>query len=190
MWWKDRIIWEKYVQIAGKKTRYARMGDLFLDMKSLVPQVYSQVYLHLVFAVKFRKAMIGKQWKIELYKYMNGIIQRNGHKVLAINGMDDHIHIFIGFIPRDSISSLVKLLKVESSNWINQNGLTEERFYWQNGYGVFSYAYRDIDKIIKYIANQEAHHAKVDFRREYISILKVRQIPFEENRLFHPLSGD
>lgn len=124
-------------------------------MNSVVPQVYSQIYIHLVFALKFRQALISKAWKNDLYKYITRILQNKRHKVLAINGVEDHIHILIGFAPVGSMSELVK---VESSNWINSRGLTDKKFSWQNGYGVFTYAKRGIDYDEKYLFQLPTEH--------------------------------
>lgn len=124
-------------------------------MNSVVPQVYSQIYVHLFFAVKFRQALISKAWKNDLYKYITRILQNKRHKVLAINEVEDHIHILIGFAPVGSMSELVK---VESSNWINSRGLTDKKFSWQNGYGVFTYAKRGIDYDEKYLFQLPTKH--------------------------------
>lgn len=157
-------------------------------MNSVVPHVYAQIYVHLVFVVKFRQALISKAWKDELYMYITGIIQNKRHKVLAINGVEDHIHIFIGLAPVGSISELVKVVKVESSNWINSKRLTSTKFSWQIGYGAFTYARRDLNMMIRYIANQEVHHAKKNFKDEFVGILRKRGIKYKDEHLFRPPS--
>lgn len=149
-----------------------------------MPNTYTQLYIQFVFAVKWRESLIQSAWKNELYKYITGIVQNNKSKMLAINGMSDHIHIFIGYKPTIAIPDLIKDIKVASSLWINDNRLTRHRFNWQEGYGAFSYRLRDIDEICRYIQNQELHHQKKTFRQEYIDLLKDFQIEYDDKYLF------
>ena len=145
---------------------------------------YSQIYLHIVFAVKRRENLIPRLHKEELHKYISGLIQRRNAKLLAIHCMPDHVHIFIGAPPTLAISDLVKEIKVESNEFINQKRWTNHKFGWQEGYGVFSYSRSSIDSVVKYINNQEEHHRKHTFRDEYVQILKELEIEFEEKYLF------
>lgn len=128
--------------------------------------------------------MIQSAWKNELYKYITGIVQNNKSKMLAINGVTDHIHIFIGYKPSVSIPDLIKDIKVASSLWINEKKLTKHKFNWQEGYGAFSYSQSQIDDVCKYIANQELHHQKKTFREEYIQLLKSFRLEYNEKYLF------
>jgi putative transposase len=96
---------------------------------------YTQIHIQTIFAVKRRK-----EWKDELYKYITGIIQAHGHKLLAINGMSDHLHIFFGMRPIQSLSDLMQDIKGSSSKWINEKRFINDRFEWQEGYGAFSYS--------------------------------------------------
>lgn len=121
---------------------------------------YSQIHIQLIFAVKFRDAIIQNDWKEELYKYMTGIIRNNNHKLLSINGMPDHIHILIGLRPNQALSELVNQIKSNSSKGINDKRFLPVRFEWQKGYGVFSYGKSQIPVVINYINNQEIHHQK------------------------------
>ncbi len=149
-----------------------------------MPNTYTQLYIQFVFAVKYRQSRIQKEWKDELCKYVTGIVQNNKSKMLAINGVSDHIHIFIGYKPSVAIPDLVKDIKVASSLWINEKRLSKYKFNWQEGYGAFSYRLRDIDQICKYIQNQELHHQKKKFREEYIELLNEFDIAYEEKYLF------
>lgn len=142
---------------------------------------YSKIQLHIVFAVKFRFALIHQTWEEELYKYITGIIQNRGHKMLAINGMPDHIHILIGFKPVEDLSSLIREVKKASTEWIKSKQLTRSKFQWQEGYGAFSYAESDIKTVANYIINQKQHHAQVtSFKKEYIRLLNEFNIEFDE----------
>jgi putative transposase len=145
---------------------------------------YTQLHIQFVFAVKYREALIQKAWKDELHKYITGIFQDNGHKMLQINSMPDHIHIFIGMRPTQSISSLVQNVKTESSKWIKEKNFCVQPFSWQEGYGAFSYSKSHINEVIRYIQNQEVHHLEETFLDEYRHFLKVFEIDYEEQYIF------
>lgn len=148
---------------------------------------YTQIHIQVVFTVQNRKCIISSKWKDELYKYSTGIIQNYDHKVLAINGMPDHLHIFIGFRPTQSISDLMRILKSETSKWINNNGFVKGRFSWQEGYGAFSYSKSHVNSVIDYIKTQEEHHRKKAFIEEYRDFLEKFNIPFDERYIFKPI---
>ena len=145
---------------------------------------FSQIYLQLVFAVKHRDALIAKEHKEELHKYITGLVQNRKAKMLVVNCMPDHTHLFVGYKPTVSISDFVKEIKVESNEFINKNKWVKGRFSWQEGYGVFSYSHSHIDIVINYVLNQEKHHLKKTFANEYRELLEKFAIPFEENYLF------
>jgi len=105
-----------------------------------MPNTYTQIHIQCVMAVKFRQSLIGAAWKEQLHKYITGIVQNHGHKMIAINSMPDHLHLFIGFRPNQSLSDLMRLVKGESSEWINKQQFTPSAFRWQEGYGAFSYS--------------------------------------------------
>jgi REP element-mobilizing transposase RayT len=140
--------------------------------------------------VKYRKAMITNEWEGNLRAYITGIVQNQGHKMLAINNMPDHIHIFIGMNPKQSISDLMRMVKGESSEWININKLTNRHFNWQEGYGAFSYSRSHIDNVVKYIHNQQEHHKKITFMEEYKSILEKFGIEYDDRYIFQNLLND
>jgi REP element-mobilizing transposase RayT len=148
---------------------------------------YTQIHIHFVFAVKFRHGIIQSKWADDLYKYMTGIIQNNNHKLLAINGMPDHIHILIGLRPAQSISDLMKDVKQSSSKWINENKLTNGHFEWQEGYGAFSHSKSQINQVINYIQNQELHHKKKTFIEEYVDFLEKFEVDYDEKFIFKEL---
>ena len=145
---------------------------------------YTQLHIQFVFAVKFRAALIAQEWKRDLHKYITGIIQANDHKMLQINSMPDHIHIFIGMRPVQSISSLVQNVKAESSKWIKEKEWCNESFAWQEGYGAFSYSKSHVPDVIRYIQNQELHHKKETFLDEYRHFLKAFEIEYDEQYIF------
>ncbi len=145
---------------------------------------YTQIHIQTVFAVSHRDCVISPEWQPELFKYITGIVQNNKHKLLAINGMPDHIHILLGLRPSQSISDLLQDIKGSSSTWINQKQFLKTRFSWQEGYGAFSYSKRELPNLIQYIINQQQHHQKQTFINEYISLLNEFEIDFDERYLF------
>jgi putative transposase len=149
-----------------------------------MPGTFSQLYIQVVFAVKGRENLINNIWKDELHKYMAGIIKGKEQKPIIVNGMPDHIHAFIGLRPSMSISDLVRDIKNNSTNFINDKKLVRGKFSWQEGYGVFSYSHSQIEKVYNYILNQEEHHKKKTFREEYIGFLKKFEINYDEKYLF------
>ncbi len=145
--------------------------------------VFSQMYIHLVFSPKNRNALIKHIWEERLNKYITGIVQTRKHKMLAIGGMPDHIHIFIGLKPVESVSDLVCEIKKASNSFINTEKLSTN-FDWQNGYGVFTHSRSQIDAVCKYILNQKEHHKKKTFREEFLKFCKDFEIEIGKKQLF------
>ena len=149
-----------------------------------MPNTYTKLHIQFVFAVKGRQSLIAKQNKEELHKYMTALVQNRKAKMLAVHCMPDHTHLFIGFKPTVLISDFVKEIKVESNEFITGKRWVKGKFSWQEGYGVFSYSHSHIDRVIKYVLNQEQHHYRKTFRQEYQELLDKFQISFEEKHLF------
>jgi putative transposase len=145
---------------------------------------YTQLHIHLVFAVKNRDATIKKSWKDDLEKYITGIVQNHKHKMLAINSMPDHIHIFIGYNQNQLIPNLVEEIKTSSNAWVKEKSLSKFRFEWQKGYGAFSHSRSQVDAVVKYVQNQEVHHEKRSFRDEYLDILRKNDVDYNDDYLF------
>lgn len=145
---------------------------------------FTKSYFHLVFAVKYRNALIKKEWKDELERYITGIVQNHKHKLIAVGAMPDHIHIFIGYYLNQLVPDLVETVKTSSTHWVKEKKLTPFKFQWQKGYGAFTYSRHEVDKIAKYVLNQEEHHRKMSFRDEYIAMLKRNEIEYKEEYLF------
>ncbi|MBF0225340.1 MAG: IS200/IS605 family transposase [Desulfobacterales bacterium] len=145
---------------------------------------YSQIYIQIVFGVSGRQNLILKQNREELHKYITGIIQNRGQKMLSTFYMPDHTHLFVGLKPSIAISDLVRDVKAGSSNFINNSKWVDGQFSWQEGFGAFSYSRSQIDNVIKYIINQEKHHRTRSFKEEYIDFLKKFAIDYNEKYLF------
>lgn len=144
---------------------------------------YTQLHIQFVFAVKHRAALIHPTWKDRLQQYMTGIIQTNKHKLLQINNMPDHMHVFVGFRPHQAISDFVQNLKSESTKWVKRQDLSP-LFEWQDGYGAFSYSKSHVQAVIRYIQNQERRHRKETFLEEYRRLLTLFAIGWEEQYIF------
>lgn len=151
---------------------------------STMANTYTQLYTHLVFAVKYRQALILPSFREEVEKYMTTILQEKKQKVLAIYLMPDHAHILIGQNPAIALSDTVKLIKVESTNFINEKQFIPEAFRWQEGFGAFSHSKSELDNVIKYILNQPQHHNKQSFQKEYLATLQRYDIEFKDEYLF------
>mgnify|MGYP001428753147 CR=1 FL=1 len=148
---------------------------------------YSQIYVQIVFAVKYRKALLDKAWKSQVFGVMGNLINETNCKTIIVNGVEDHVHCFVGLKPAISVSELMKIVKAKSSKYINDHSLTRERFEWQTGFGVFSYSQIDIERVFKYIQNQEEHHRSKKFMEEYLELLKEYQVEYDEQYLFEDL---
>jgi putative transposase len=145
---------------------------------------YTQIYIQVVFAVEARQNLIRSDRKEELQKYISGIVTRQGQKLLAVHCMPDHTHVLIGLKPNMALSDLVGDIKTGSSNHINERKWVPGRFSWQEGFGAFSYSHSQLSVVIRYIQNQERHHAKKTFREEYLSILEKFDVPHDERYIF------
>lgn len=150
----------------------------------IMPNTYSQIYIQVVFAVKGRSSLIHQSWEQELYKYITGIVQNKGQKMLAINGMPDHLHFLIGIKPSCRLSDLVREIKKSSNAFIKEKQFTKYNFAWQEGLGAFSYSHSNFDMVIRYIMNQKQHHRKKTFREEYSETLRNFDIEFKNEYLF------
>ena len=145
---------------------------------------FSQIYIQVVFAVKGRECQIQHSWEEQLYKYITAIVQNNNQKMIAINGMPDHIHFLIGMKPACCLSDLVREVKKSSNAYIKENKLTLFKFQWQDGFGAFSYNHSSLDHVIQYIMNQKEHHIKKSFKQEYEEFLTKFNIEFKSEYLF------
>jgi len=145
---------------------------------------FSQIYIQVVFAVKGRNCLILPSWEDELYKYITGIVQNKNQKMLAINGVHDHIHFLIGMKPSCCLSDLVREIKKSSNKFINEKRFIKYKFEWQEGYGAFSYSHSALDNVIAYIQRQKEHHKKLSFREEYVLFMKKFNLDFKEDYLF------
>ena len=153
-----------------------------------MPNTYTQIHIQTVFAVENRMSLINKGWREDLYRYMTSIVQNRGHKVLAIGGVSDHVHLLLGLRPNEALSQLMMFLKRDSTNWINKSRFVRGKFSWQTGFGAFSYSKEQIPRVCNYIMSQEEHHRKRTFQEEYEEMLKEFNIIYDSRYLFHAVS--
>jgi len=149
---------------------------------------FTQLHIQFVFAVQNRISLIDPAWETELFKYITGIVQNHKHKMIAIGGMPDHLHVFVGLHPTQSISNLMQIVKGESSEWVNKKGFAKGKFQWQEGYGAFSYGHSQVNQVYNYVMNQKEHHKKRSFLDEYKEFLKRFEVPFDERYIFKALA--
>ena len=148
------------------------------------PGTFSQIYIQLVFSPLHREALLVDKIRPRVFEYMGGIVRTLHHKPIIINGMKDHVHLLVGLNPKISVSETVKEVKRLSSIFINDLSVFKGRFQWQEGYGAFSYGRSQLDDIYRYIQNQEHHHQKQSFKKEYLAFLEKFDVEFDERYLF------
>ena len=149
-----------------------------------MPNTYSQILIHVVFCVKGRAHLIDKKWRKELHSYISGIITAKGQKSIIVNGVENHVHCFIGLKPSMSLSELIREVKNNSSKFINEKQFVKSKFQWQEGFGAFSYATSQVKNVYNYILNQEEHHKKSSFKQEYLDLLETYEVDYDEKYLF------
>ncbi len=145
---------------------------------------YTQIYLHVVFAVEGRQSLIKPEHNDELQKYITGIVTGQKQKLIVINNMLDHLHLLVGIKPDIALSDLVRDIKAGSSKFIKEKHWVKGRFSWQEGFGAFSYSRSQLGAVIRYIENQQIHHAKKSFRAEYIELLEKFGVEYDPQYIF------
>jgi putative transposase len=160
-------------------------------MKKLtMANTYSEIYIHVVFAVKYRANLIANTWRTSLYQYITGIVKSKNQKLMVVNGVADHVHILLGLKPECNLSDLVRDIKANSSRWINENGYVQGVFEWQRGFGAFSIGSKQVKTVIAYINNQEEHHRKKTFREEYIEFLEEYGVDYQPKYIFEDFGAN
>ncbi len=145
---------------------------------------YTQLNMHVVFSVKGRENFLLNTFRDDLFKYISGILNKLEQYPLAVNGYKDHVHLFFEIQPTKSLSEIIRVVKSNSSKWINKENFIRGKFSWQEGYGGFSYSRSQRNNVIQYIIKQEEHHNKRTFREEYLELLKLFEIDFNDQFIF------
>lgn len=158
--------------------------NLDITKQKKMADSFTQIDVHVVFAVKYRASLIDESWEDQLHKYISGIVALKGHKMIRINGMHDHIHMLIDLKPTQGLSELVREIKKSSTAYVNEMKLTHQHFQWQNGYAGFAVYRPARDIVIEYIKDQKQHHRSKSFKTEYYDLLKEHKLDFKEEHLF------
>ena len=148
---------------------------------------YTQIYIHVVFAVEGRQNLIQPEHNDELQKYITGIVSAQKHKLIAVNNMPDHLHLLVGLLPDAALSDLVRDIKANSSRFINEKRWGMGRFSWQEGFGAFSHSRSQLGAVIRYIEDQQKHHARKSFRDEYTELLEKFGVEYDRRYIFKSL---
>ena len=154
---------------------------------SMSSNTFTQIYYHVVFAVKYRRSQIPMEKRDELYAYISGIVYRNDCRLMCIGGIGDHIHMLIRMAPTVCIANLVKSIKIATTNYIAGRGYSPFKFHWQEGYGAFTVSANHVAGVREYINNQVEHHLNVSFIDEYKRILGKNDVAFDPQFIFKEL---
>jgi REP element-mobilizing transposase RayT len=141
---------------------------------------YASQLLHCVFSTKERRPQITATLKPRLYAYLGGIARQHDAKVLAIGGVDDHLHILLSLPPKLALAQAIQLLKGGSSHWVHENFPDCQDFAWQEGYGAFSVGISQLEPTLAYIKNQESHHRRQTFQEEFREFLNKHGLEWDE----------
>jgi len=149
-----------------------------------MPKSYTDILYHSVFSTKERRSLIRPEFKDDLFAYMGGIVRELGGKALIINGVDDHVHMLISFPAHPSLRDAMRVIKTNSSRWLHKAYPRHRDFSWQVGYGGFTVSRSAVPKVIRYIERQEEHHKKMDFKTEFIRLLKAHGVAYDERYIW------
>lgn len=143
---------------------------------------HTNLLTHIVFGTQARLPLITADIKAELFAYMSGLVKELKGKAIIINGVLDHVHLLIMLPPNVHVSDAMRFVKANSSRWVKER--FNKKFAWQKGFGAFSVSRSGVDAVVKYIADQERHHQKSDFRAEYVSLLDKNEVDYDEKYLW------
>ena len=145
---------------------------------------YISSYFHCVFSTKQRQRIITPELRERFWPFLGGIARQNKMKAIEIGGVEDHVHVLLSLPSTIAISKAVQLIKGGSSKWVHENFPEHRLFSWQEKYGAFSASMSQLDSIIEYIRNQEAHHRAMTFQEEFLTLLKKHQIEYDERYIW------
>jgi putative transposase len=145
-----------------------------------MPHSFTNLLTHVIFSTKDRRPSILPEFKSRLHAYLGGIMHElDGHPV-TINGTPDHVHLLIRLPPTLALAGAVRVLKANSSRWVNETFESRQRFAWQIGYAGFSVSRSNVPAVVKYISGQEEHHKKISFKEELRNYLEKHGIQYDE----------
>jgi REP element-mobilizing transposase RayT len=142
---------------------------------------YAQTVIHVVFSTKDRRKTISSEFQPRLWSYAAGICKRQGIFLHGVGGMGDHIHLLIQIPPTIALANAILTIKSNSSRWAHEEG---QKLAWQKGYAAFSVSASNIPAVVQYIQNQQAHHRKMSFEEEFVTLLRKHGVAFEPKFVF------
>jgi REP element-mobilizing transposase RayT len=145
---------------------------------------YSTLIYHIIFSTKSREPLISARLCNDLYAYIGGIVRARKSMLMEIGGMPDHLHLVIRTRPDMPVAELVRLVKANSSKWVNERPDSSGRFEWQEGYGAFSVSFSQLPGVCEYVRRQSEHHRTRTFQEEYVEFLRRHEIEFDEAYLW------
>ena len=146
---------------------------------------YTQLYFHIVYAVKYRMRLLPRTKIDDLFRLTAGTAKRQEQRVIAFNAEPDHVHYLLGMNAKVALSDVLRSVKSYSSKIINEEQWTAGRFSWQGGFGAFSVSYRELESVKRYIQNQERHHRKVTYQEEVLSLLDEYGVSYNQREVFN-----
>jgi REP element-mobilizing transposase RayT len=149
-----------------------------------MPQSFAALHCHIIFSTKNRAPLISADLQPRLFAYMGGIAASEGNVLVAAGGIPDHVHLLVSLSREIAVAAAVRLLKANSSKWIHETFPELQHFSWQAGYGAFAVSYSHLDRVKRYLANQEEHHRKQTFQEEFVAFLRRHKIPYDERYLW------
>ena len=145
---------------------------------------FSNLLFHIIYSTKYRKPAIRPDWEDDLYGYIGGLVRDRKGTLLKIGGVENHVHLLAKLSPTIAISDVLRMIKTNSSKWINERADVTRKFEWQSGYAAFSVSESQMPSVADYIANQAEHHRKKTFEEEYLAILQKHNIVVDMRYLF------
>jgi putative transposase len=145
---------------------------------------YTNILLHVVFSTKERVPVLTPDIRPRVHEYLGGAIRGNGGVPYEIGGTADHVHLLFRWIPNEEVSDLLREIKSGTSKWIKSEFRSLRNFGWQKGYGAFSVSHSEKQRVVDYIQNQEKHHRKRSFKEEFVGLLKLNEIEYDEHYIW------
>jgi putative transposase len=146
-----------------------------------MPQSLAKILVHAVFSTKERRPFLRDlALRNELHHYLGGILKRLECQPIIVGGIEDHVHLLASLSRTCQVAEMVKEVKRGSSIWLKERVPTLRDFAWQNGYGIFSIGFSQLEDVRHYVATQEEHHRKLSFQDEFRRLLQRYQVSYDE----------
>ena len=144
-----------------------------------MPHTFASLLVHVVFSTKDRAPDLSGELPGRLFPYLGGIVRELNGVALSVNGPADHVHLLLSIPAALSVADLLRVLKTNSSRWVHEQFPVQKGFAWQAGYGAFTVSGSRLEQVRDYIAAQQAHHRRVSFQQEFLSLLRKHGLEFD-----------